>query len=82
MNLIKALAGAACLATSFVVATAGNAQDAKHYRFAHDQQLNSGYSLAYDLFAAKLKELSKRQDASLINIQALNSARNRKFYSW
>ena len=61
MNLIKALAGAACLATSFVVATAGNAQDAKHYRFAHDQQLNSGYSLAYDLFAAKLKELSKGQ---------------------
>jgi tripartite ATP-independent transporter DctP family solute receptor len=60
MNLIKALA-AACLATSFVVATAGNAQDAKHYRFAHDQQLNSGYSLAYDLFAAKLKELSKGQ---------------------
>jgi len=30
----------------------------KHYRFAHDQQLNSGYSVAYDLFSAKLKELS------------------------
>src|SRR6202521_882525 len=39
-------------------ATAG-AQEAKHYRFAHDQQLNSGYSIAYDIFSAKLKELSK-----------------------
>src|SRR5213080_4702892 len=48
---------------SAVVATAlslsVHAQDAKHYRFAHDQQLNSGYSIAYDLFSAKLKELSK-----------------------
>jgi tripartite ATP-independent transporter DctP family solute receptor len=35
------------------------AQEAKHYRFAHDQQLNSGYSIAYDIFSARLKELSK-----------------------
>jgi TRAP-type transport system periplasmic protein len=44
-----------------VLAFAGGAgaQDAKHYRFAHDQQLNTGYSVAYDLFSAKLKELSK-----------------------
>ena len=35
------------------------AQDAKHFRFAHDQQLNTGYSVAYDMFSAKLKELSK-----------------------
>src|SRR3954454_20567442 len=35
------------------------AQEAKHYRFAHDQQLNTGYSVAYDMFSAKLKELSK-----------------------
>lgn len=35
------------------------AQEAKHYRFAHDQQLNSGYSIAFDIFSAKLKELSK-----------------------
>src|SRR5205809_4918893 len=43
-----------------VLAFAGGAgaQEAKHYRFAHDQQLNSGYSVAYDLFSAKLKELS------------------------
>ena len=39
-------------------ASAG-AQEVKHFRFAHDQQLNSGYSIAYDIFSAKLKELSK-----------------------
>ena len=36
-----------------------NAQGVTHYRFAHDQQLNSGYSVAYDIFSAKLKDLSK-----------------------
>src|SRR5580704_12627479 len=45
------------IAAAFFAAGA-NAQDTKHYRFAHDQQLNSGYSVAYDLFSAKLKELS------------------------
>jgi TRAP-type transport system periplasmic protein len=40
-------------------ANAADAQEVKHYRFAHDQQLNSGYSVAYDIFSAKLKELSK-----------------------
>src|SRR3954464_7275777 len=40
-------------------AAGAGAQEAKHYRFAHDQQLNTGYSVAYDMFSAKLKELSK-----------------------
>jgi tripartite ATP-independent transporter DctP family solute receptor len=39
--------------------SAADAQEIKHYRFAHDQQLNSGYSIAYDIFSARLKELSK-----------------------
>jgi len=47
-----------CLA-AIVMAGAAGAQEVKHYRFAHDQQLNSGYSIAYDIFSAKLKELSK-----------------------
>jgi len=47
-----------CLA-AIVLAGAAGAQEVKHYRFAHDQQLNSGYSIAYDIFSAKLKELSK-----------------------
>src|SRR5256886_5127535 len=50
---------AAIVAASVLFASSAGAQDAKHYRFAHDQQLNSGYSIAYDIFSAKLKELSK-----------------------
>jgi len=42
-----------------MLAAGANAQDVKHYRFAHDQQLNTGYSVAYDMFSARLKELSK-----------------------
>jgi len=50
---------AAIAAAAMVFAASAGAQEAKHYRFAHDQQLNSGYSIAYDIFSAKLKELSK-----------------------
>jgi TRAP-type transport system periplasmic protein len=55
---IKAFLATLCLTASLVVTINANAQDAVHYRFAHDQQLNSGYSIAYDIFSAKLKELS------------------------
>src|SRR3979409_693788 len=51
--------GAAIAAAAMVWAAGASAQEVKHYRFAHDQQLNSGYSIAYDIFSAKLKELSK-----------------------
>jgi tripartite ATP-independent transporter DctP family solute receptor len=40
-------------------AASASAQDVKHYRFAYDQPRNTGYSVAGDLFADKLKELSK-----------------------
>src|SRR6201993_2506139 len=43
---------------AIALGASANAEDVKHYRFAHDQQLNSGYSLAYDIFSAKLKQLS------------------------
>jgi TRAP-type transport system periplasmic protein len=49
----------AAVGAAIVLANAASAQGVKHYRFAHDQQLNSGYSVAYDIFSAKLKELSK-----------------------
>jgi TRAP-type transport system periplasmic protein len=49
---------ALCVAAGIAATPSASAQDVKHYRFAHDQQLNSGYSIAYDLFSAKLKELS------------------------
>ena len=51
--------GAAATAAVLLFAASAGAQEAKHYRFAHDQQLNSGYSIAYDIFSATLKELSK-----------------------
>src|SRR6478672_2623407 len=51
--------GAAIAAAAIMLAASASAQDAKHYRFAHDQQLNTGYSVAYDMFSARLKELSK-----------------------
>jgi tripartite ATP-independent transporter DctP family solute receptor len=35
------------------------AQDVKHYRFAYDQPKNTGYGIVGDIFANKLKELSK-----------------------
>jgi tripartite ATP-independent transporter DctP family solute receptor len=54
----KFVRGIVLLAALLFGACAG-AQEAKHYRFAHDQQLNSGYSVAYDIFSARLKELSK-----------------------
>src|SRR5258708_4006978 len=55
----RMLLGAAVAAASAIFAASAGAQEAKHYRFAHDQQLNTGYSVAYDMFSAKLKELSK-----------------------
>jgi tripartite ATP-independent transporter DctP family solute receptor len=46
-------------AVAMTFSVSAGAQEAKHYRFAHDQQLNTGYSVAYDIFSARLKELSK-----------------------
>ncbi len=57
-NPARIIRGLMTVAALMFAASAG-AQDVKHYRFAHDQQLNSGYSIAYDIFSAKLKELSK-----------------------
>src|SRR5437899_5261423 len=51
--------GATVAAAAVMFAVSAGAQETKHYRFAHDQQLNTGYSVAYDMFSAKLKELSK-----------------------
>ena len=49
---------AAALAIALLAGTA-SAQEAKHYRFAYDQPRITGYGVAADIFAAKLKELSK-----------------------
>ncbi len=59
MNLRGKCIAAAFAAAAVVFAGSAGAQEVKHYRFAHDQQLNTGYSVAYDIFSARLKELSK-----------------------
>ena len=56
---IAGMSAASWLAATVAIATTASAQETKHYRFAHDQQLNSGYSVAYDIFSTKLKDLSK-----------------------
>ena len=59
MNDPARIVGRLIAAATVMFAASADAQETKHYRFAHDQQLNSGYSIAYDIFSAKLKELSK-----------------------
>src|SRR6201982_1938375 len=50
---------AAFAAFVMVAATAASAQEVKHYRFAYDQPKTTGYGVLGDIFADKLKELSK-----------------------
>ena len=59
MGSLGKFIGSTVVAAALTFAAGASAQEVKHYRFAHDQQLNSGYSIAYDIFSAKLKELSK-----------------------
>jgi len=59
MGSLGKLIGSAIVATALTFSAGASAQDVKHYRFAYDQPRNTGYSIAGDLFADKLKELSK-----------------------
>src|ERR1700755_489594 len=56
--IARSMRGLVAAATMLFVTGAG-AQEVRHYRFAYDQPRNTGYSIAGDLFADKLKELSK-----------------------
>src|ERR1700754_3415738 len=58
MASLGKLLGAAVAASVFVAVSAA-AQEAKHYRFAYDQPKTTGYGILGDIFADKLKELSK-----------------------
>ena len=49
----------AVVAASFFTATGATAQQVKHYRFAYDQPKTTGYGILGDMFADKLKDLSK-----------------------
>ncbi|MEA2930433.1 MAG: TRAP-type transport system periplasmic protein [Hyphomicrobiales bacterium] len=54
-----AIAGLAGSAAALGMPYVARAQDAKHYRFAYDQPKPTGYGILGDIFANKLKELSK-----------------------
>ncbi len=58
MASLGKLFGAVVAASIFAAASAA-AQEAKHYRFAYDQPKTTGYGILGDIFADKLKELSK-----------------------
>src|SRR3984885_12468744 len=50
----------AAFVAAFLLTVAGRrAQEVKHYRFAYDQPKTTGYGLLGDIFADKLKTLSK-----------------------
>src|SRR4029079_13437218 len=50
---------AVVVAASVFAAASASAQEVKHYRFAYDQPKTTGYGILGDIFANKLKELSK-----------------------
>jgi tripartite ATP-independent transporter DctP family solute receptor len=50
---------AAAIASAFLSVASATAQEAKHYRFAYDQPKTTGYGILGDIFAEKLKSLSK-----------------------
>ena len=50
---------AAVVASAVLFAGCAGAQEVKHYRFAYDQPKTTGYGIVGDIFADKLKELSK-----------------------
>ena len=50
---------AAIAAASILLTAAAQAQEVKHYRFAYDQPKTTGYGILGDIFADRLKTLSK-----------------------
>src|SRR5262249_35852114 len=59
MRSINTVRLAAVTALLVLASTAVEAQQPRHFRFAYDQPKNTGYGIVGDVFADKLKELSK-----------------------
>src|SRR5580698_7679817 len=58
MSSLRKILGAVAAVSTILITASAHAQEVKHYRFAYDQPRNTGYSVAGDLFAEKLKEVS------------------------
>src|ERR1700716_3553957 len=59
MDSFRKILVAVSAASAILAAASAGAQEAKHYRFAYDQQKTTGYGILGDIFADKLKALSK-----------------------
>jgi tripartite ATP-independent transporter DctP family solute receptor len=59
MSNLRTILVAVATASAILSAASVNAQEAKHYRFAYDQPKTTGYGILGDIFADKLKALSK-----------------------
>src|SRR6202051_3013195 len=59
MGSSRRILGAIAIASAFMMTAGAGAQEAKHYRFAYDQPKTTGYGILGDIFADKLKELSR-----------------------
>src|SRR5471030_3535614 len=59
MSSLGKILGAVATASVIMTAATAVAQEAKHYRFAYDQPKTTGYGILGDIFADKLKALSK-----------------------
>src|SRR5471032_2553725 len=59
MSSLRNILGSVVAASAIAMAAAASAQEVKHYRFAYDQPKTTGYGILGDIFADKLKTLSK-----------------------
>ena len=60
MSRLGKILGAVAAVSTILITASAQAQEVKHYRFAYDQPRNTGYSVAGDLFAEKLKQLQRK----------------------
>src|SRR5476651_263566 len=59
MGNLRSILGAVVAASAIAMSASAGAQEVKHYRFAYDQPKTTGYGILGDIFADKLKALSK-----------------------
>jgi tripartite ATP-independent transporter DctP family solute receptor len=59
MSNPRSILVAVAAASAILASASAGAQEAKHYRFAYDQPKTTGYGILGDIFADKLKALSK-----------------------
>ena len=59
MTNVNRMLGAVIAVFAIVIGGSAGAQEVKHYRFAYDQPKTTGYGILGDIFADKLKALSK-----------------------